>query len=195
MSTVPKSKWYILVACIASSIPASGQPPVNKSPPLVCTIAGPPTCESGKLPAIAITVANWSDGDIHLVGSLDGSDCKWRYPHCYFEVIGPDGKPAVKNVLRCKFTNPLTETDFVAVPRGGKCDLGVGPAAQLPADIFGTEGEYRIRFVYSTDSADIKSWLGSGVASEKLGVLLAKVPKVAVSSNEITVKVGKPKKE
>jgi hypothetical protein len=71
--------------------------------------------------------------------------------------------------------------------------------------IAGRQGEYRIRFVYSTDRAEPKFWLGdatgevvlmlnTGGAKETVAKLLANVPKTTVSSNEITVKVVKPKK-
>jgi hypothetical protein len=67
------------------------------------------------------------------------------------------------------------------------------------------EGEYRIRFVYSTERAEPKFWLGdangdmglmlnTGGANENVVKLLAKVPKTTASSNEITVKVVRPKK-
>ena len=163
--------------------------PNAKSPPIACTIRSEPTCALGKTPKIAVEIANWTGEAIHLVHVLDGSDCKWRYPLCYFEVVGPNGEPVTRKLARCGNMNPLVESDIVPVPRGGKLDLGAAPSYQLAPGLFAVAGDYRIRFVYSTDSPKIESWLGDGKPSDKLAALLALVPKATVSSNEITVKV------
>jgi hypothetical protein len=71
-----------------------------------------------------------------------------------------------------------------------------GTSLMVPAT-FQAEGEYRIRFVYSTDNADPKSWLGDvggNVTEIQVVKMLANVPKTTASSNEITVKVVRPKK-
>lgn len=204
----------LLVAPCAGALARSDErPQAPKAPPLACTIRSEPTCELGRAPAISVEIANWTDGEIHLVGSLDGSDTKWRYPFCYFEVIGPDGKPVQHRIFRdCGNMNAIREKDFVKVPRGGKFDPyqkidegGFFGTSLITPATFGAEGEYRIRFVYSTEKAEPKFWLGdaNGEVAEMLGAggakenvvkLLAKVPKTTVSSNEITVKVVKPKK-
>src|SRR5262245_6264823 len=82
-----------------------------KKPPLTCTIHSQPTCELGQVPAISVEIANWTEGEIYLIGSLDGSDLKWRYPFCYFELIGPDGKPPKTGVARCGNMNTIREKD------------------------------------------------------------------------------------
>jgi hypothetical protein len=167
----------------------------------------------GQAPTISVEIANWTDGEIYLIGSLDGSDLKWRYPFCYFEVIGPDGKPVQMRLFRdCGNMNAIREKDFVKVPRGGKFnpyqkidEYGFFGTSLITPAIFRAEGEYRIRFVYSTDKAEPKFWLGdangdvaeilnTGSANENVVKLLAKVPKTRVSSNEITVKVVRPMK-
>ena len=71
---------------------------------------------------ISVALTNETDVDIYLVGSLDASDCKWRYPHCYFEVTGPDGKPAARKIGRCGNMNTLRAEDFAKVPPGGSFD-------------------------------------------------------------------------
>jgi len=96
--------------------------------------------------------------------------------------------------------------------RGGKFDpyqkiddFGFFGSSQISPATFGVEGDYRIRFVYSTDKAESKYWLGdvhgdvaemltTAGASESVLKLLAKVPRTTVSSNEITVKVVRPKR-
>lgn len=84
----------------ATNAPAA---PVPKREPVGCTIKGEPTCELGKAPELAVTLTNQTDADIYLVGSLDASDYKWRYPHCYFEVTGP----VTRQIGRCGNMNTL----------------------------------------------------------------------------------------
>lgn len=87
--------------------------------PLSCTIwCDEPTCDLGHVPNIAVMLTNQAKSDIYLVGSLDGSDSEMRYPFCYFEVIGPDGKSAVQGIPRCGNTNMLGEKNFVNVSPG-----------------------------------------------------------------------------
>jgi hypothetical protein len=184
-----------------------GESVLPKAPPVTCTIRSEPTCRSGSAPTVAVEIANWTGSDIYLIGSLDGSDLKWRYPLCYFEVIGPNGRPAQPRIARCGNMNAIREKDFVKVPPGGKFDpyqtideYGFFGSSQLTAAIFPLPGRYRIRLIYSTDQADAKCWLGdshgnrsemlnTGRSDEAIIKLLDQVPKTTVSSNEITVQV------
>lgn len=182
----------VLVVCGVAREAPSPEPPDDS---LTCTIRADPTCEPGKAPAVSVEIVNHRKRDVYLVGSLDASDCRWRYPHCYFEVIGPAGK-AAGGIGRCGNMNRLREKDFVKVAPGGKFspyqkvdDHGFFPAHQLSAGTFAAEGKYRIRFFYSTDKADIKYWLGDGATSENLERLFKQVPKLTLRSNEITVTV------
>ena len=203
----------VVASCVGALARSDERPQAPKAPPLACTIRSEPTCELGRTPAISIEIANWTEGEIYLIGSLDGSDLKWRYPFCYFEVIGPDGKPARHVIFRdCLNMNAIREKDFVKVPRGGKFDPyqkiddhGFFGTTLIAPATFGAEGEYRIRFVYSTDRAEPKFWLGdvhgnvtemlnTGGTNENVVKLLANVPKTTVSSNEISVKVVRQKK-
>jgi hypothetical protein len=206
MSTPFRLVLCFLVASYACALARSDErPQAPKAPPLTCTIRSQPTCELGQAPAISVEIANWTEGEIYLIGSLDGSDLKWRYPFCYFEVIRPDGKPAKNRIFRdCGNMNTIREKDFVKVPRGGKFnpyqkidEYGFFGTSLIVPATFQAEGEYRIRFVYSTDNADPKSWLGDvggNVTEMQVAKLLANVPKTTASSNEITVKVVRPKK-
>jgi hypothetical protein len=137
-----------------------------------CIIRGEPTCKVGEAPKITVGLTNQSSREVYLVGSLDASDCKWRYPHCYFEVIGPTGAPSVRGIGRCGNMNTLRAKDFVKVPSGGTFDpyqnvdgYGFFSAHQLSAENFKQPGEYRVRFVYSTASTDIGAWGGDGGSS------------------------------
>jgi hypothetical protein len=171
---------------------------VPKSAPekelLGCTIRSERTCELGKVSKVTVTITNQTKADIYLVGSLDASDCKWRYPHCYFEVTGPDGKSAVQESGRwCGYMNRLREKDFVKVPPGKAFDpfqrvdsYGFFSAYQLDPSTFRAPGEYRIRFVYSTKNPAIATWRGDA-ADQKIVGLFRQVPKVEIRSNEIKV--------
>jgi hypothetical protein len=193
----------------ASNAPAAGAAPVPMAAsvrePVGCTIKVEPTCELGEAPEITISLTNQTDADIYLVGSLDASDFKWRYPHCYFEVTGPNGKSAVRRIDRCGFMNTLRARDFAKLPPGGAFDpyrriddYGFFPAYQLDAHTFGEPGMYRIRFVYSAKSNDIGAWAGDGgqavAANEEIMGMFRLVPKVEVRSDEFTLTVVAPGK-
>lgn len=171
-----------------------------KSEKIACTLTVEPITQLYRIPAITVVLTNQTGGDVYLVGSLDGSDARMRYPHCYFEVIGPDGKPADGEHSRCGNMNYLREGDFVRVPPGAKFDPYHGAAGypafttqQILPYTFRAPGKYRIRFLYSTASAIIADWAGDrwhGVAEDqRLTELLRLVPKVEVTSNEVVVEV------
>jgi hypothetical protein len=197
------------VLCLATELPATSeaQATLPKSPPITCTIRSEPTCKAGSAPTISVELANWTDRDIYLIGGLDGSDLKLRYPLCYFEVVGPNGPIALPRFRFCGNMNSIREKDFVKVPPGDKFDpyqtideQGFFGSSQITAESFQAPGKYRIRFIYSTDQTDAKYWLGdslgtrsemltSGSSDEAIVKLLAQVPKTTVSSNEITIQV------
>jgi hypothetical protein len=200
---------FVPVPWLAAETPAAseGQAALPKAPPITCTIRSEPTCKLGSMPAISVEIANWTDSDVYLIGSLDGSDLKWRYPLCYFEVIGPNGQLALPRLARCGNMNSIREKDFIKVPPGGKFnpyqtidEHGFFGSSQITPTTFQAEGEYRIRFVYSTDQKESKYWLGdahgdqsemlnTGGSNESVVKLLAQVPKTTVSSNEVTIQV------
>jgi hypothetical protein len=183
--------------------------------PLECIISAGPTCVAGEAPKIVVSLKNKTDKDILLVSQLDGSDCKGRYPYCTFEVKRP---PNVRQamVARCGNVNGLLEANFVSVPKGGTFnpyehgwDGAPRPnkeifatSTELNGKDFSTPGVYKIRFVYSTKSEDMKQWnpglalLGGdpNAKNPKLEALLARVPKTEVVSNEIEITVVEPKK-
>lgn len=174
---------------------ASGDAPVGLI--LSCRITGPSTCEVGTIPEIKVQITNQTDHEILLVGSLDGSDSCGRYPYCYFEVLGPNGKSAVKPITRCSFMNTLSLGDFVAVPSRKAFDPYGNPAFfgshQLSESTFDTPGEYRIRFCYSTEHADPKQWQAwqRNETPELKKVLeqLARVPRISVESNVLELRM------
>ena len=173
---------------------------VPKSDTLGCVLTVEPVSQVFRVPEITVVLTNQTGAYIYLVGSLDASDCRWRYPHCYFEVIGPDGKPASGAIDRCGNVNELREGDFVRVPPSGKFDpyhKGTGYpffiTEQIKPYTFRVPGKYRIRFFYSTASEVFGDWAGGwgrgATASPRLIELLSLVPKVEVASNEVVVEV------
>jgi hypothetical protein len=193
----------LLASGCIENVPEQAAPTaeVQEPAPLGCTLRAEPTCGLGQVPDVTVAIINQTNADIYLVGSLDKSDCRWRYPHCYFEVTGPDGKSPVEEIIGCLHTSTLREEDFVKVPPGGTFDpfqeiddYGFFFASrQLNPHTFRAAGEYRIRFVYSTRSDDIGAWAGESAWTpaqyEKVVGLFRQVPKVEVQSNEIKVTV------
>jgi hypothetical protein len=199
-------RWigYVVVALLAVVALASGVPEREGRPvSLACEIQGNTTCLVGQAPKIHVALRNLSSRPIYLVGSLDGSAEKWRYPYCYFEVIGPDGQSAVQRVSRCGNTNTLRPADFFQVPAGRSFDpfqnvdsYGFFSAHQIRAENFTKPGEYRIRFFYSSASSDIKEWGGDGAAQVAADAGLLRlfrvVPKLQVQSEEFRLTVVAP---
>ena len=176
----------------------TSMPEVGK--PVHCQIRGEATCKLGERPRVEVSLVNQTDEEIYLVGSLDASDCKWRYPYCTFEVTGPDGKPVVHKVARCGNMNTLRAKDFVKVAPGESFNpyksvdgYGFFGAHQLLARNFSQPGEYRIRFVYSSASDEIAKWGGDGREfvgeNAELVGLFKQVPKTEVRSEEFVVTV------
>ena len=170
--------------------------------PLACALRGEPTCELGSAPQLTVTLVNQTGEDIYLVGCLDGSYGKCRYPHCYFEVTGPDGQPIeLEYRRRCANMNTLRWADFTEVSPGGTfdpCQRGffcAGPSAGF----FRVPGKYRVRFVYSTKGDDIRGWAGDDPWGEvpdddTMIALFGRVPRVEVRSNEFEVTALAPGK-
>lgn len=171
---------------------------------LECKIrCGSATCPLGGTPKINVALINRTRRPMVLVGSLDGSSERMRFPHCSFEVIGPDGKSATAQFTRCGFMNTLRVADFFTVqpgmsfdPHQNIDDYGFFSASQLSPDTFSVPGEYRIRYVYSTKSSSLKDWSGNdSVAGDaKIVGMFAQVPKLDVRSNELKILVIAPGK-
>lgn len=179
--------------CVASDpSPAEAETRTAETGVLGCTIsADKETYRVGDTPALTVRLTNLTGEDINLIGSLDASDCKWRYPHCYTEITTPYGPP--DEGARCGNTNDLRVEDFVKVPPGGRFDpyqtidgYGFFSNHLLRATNFKMAGEYRLRFVYST-AATLGSFRGDA-SNLQLAALFEKVPKTTVKSNEIRLK-------
>src|SRR5262245_51981288 len=96
----------LTLSVASASLVASDDVEPPRRAPLACQISGDATCEPGQAPKVNVKLTNRTRREILLVGSLDGSDCKMRYPHAYFEITGPNGDSPVKGIGRCGNTNP-----------------------------------------------------------------------------------------
>ncbi|MCE9544167.1 MAG: polysaccharide biosynthesis/export family protein [Planctomycetia bacterium] len=164
---------------------------------LSCTIQASSECEIGNAPQITVEITNSEKNAVYLVKAVDGSD-GGRYPMCMFKVTGPNGKSAVPSMGRCGVMGPLSEPHFVRVPPGKSFNPynDVATAVQVWKETFSREGEYRVQFTYSTFDKGGGRWWGTGQQDpgKRLVALLEKVPKLTVLSNEITIKMVRPKK-
>lgn len=148
----------------------------------------------GQTPDIRVSIKNEGEDTVKLVGSLDASDCRWRFPHCYFEIEGPEGyKPP--SIGRCGNMNTLRKEDFVDLESGHSFDPyqsidghGFFGCFQLSEQTFTMPGEYKITFVYSTKSNKLEEWMGDPFPkrSEEVSELWREVPQLELRSNTVT---------
>ena len=193
-----RAEWEALSAV---EVPAESLPDdVPENEVLGCVISSDATCELGHAPQVTVAITNQTSTDIYLVGSLDASYYKLRFPYCYFEITGPDGKPRNLGGPTCGNMNTLREKDFRKLPPSGTFNpyeridsYGFFGPYHLTPSLFRMPGEYRIRFVYSSKSNKLVEWSGDDrrkVANDQmLLAMLKKVPRVYITSNEITVTV------
>jgi hypothetical protein len=86
---------------------------------LSCTISSDKTIyKVGELPKFTVEIINSSKNDIYLIGSLDGSDVRWRFPYCYYTIERPS--PDTARLERCRNMNTLRIIDFKLVKAGQK---------------------------------------------------------------------------
>ncbi|MDB5200659.1 MAG: hypothetical protein JWQ27_68 [Ferruginibacter sp.] len=157
----------------------------------------------GELPRLTVMIYNDSDSAVYLIGSLDGSDVKWRYPYCYFTIDKP--RATKSNIQRCGNMNTIRSADFKQVKPGqsfnpyeGIDNYGFFPDYNTTnKETFTSAGNYKIQFHYSTNSLDITKFIGDPLTSRnssdslKIHSLFHKVPKLELVSNEIAIKVEK----
>ncbi len=172
-------------------------PPKKPSPKILSSKLSPEkkSYKVGEIPELHVKIKNLSQKSVYLVGSLDASDCRWRYPHCFFKITGPQGNLIVKGAARCRNMDPLKKSDFVLLKAKEKFNpyqQGFFPSYQINQSTFQEPGEYKISFVYSTESEELKAWTTpwhrEGNEEELLG-LLKQVPKLMVESNTVIVEI------
>ncbi|RZK09578.1 MAG: hypothetical protein EOO46_13445 [Flavobacterium sp.] len=177
---------------------------LEKTASLTCILKSDKTnYKVGELPDFKIEIINNTEKDIYLIGSLDGSDIKWRMPYCYFTIQEP--KPdSVDMVGRCGNMNTLKPQDFVLIKAGAKFNPYMSlneygfftDHTVTNSQTFQTPGVYRIQFHYSTNSQKLDDFMGDRplqqdkAKRQKLVSLLQRVPKVDIVSNEIEITIG-----
>lgn len=152
----------------------------------------------GETPTVKVEITNLSPSNVNFIGSLDASDVKWRFPHCYFTIE----KPRLDNLEaeeRCGLMNTLRPEDFVSVepnetfsPYVEQGESRFFSSRQMSREEnFRLPGTYRIQFHYSTQSNDIEDYLGDDYNAKRrqLKRLLQDVPKVKLESNVVTVEI------
>ena len=176
---------------------------LTKAASLTCTLKSDKAkYKVGELPDFSVEIANHTGKDIYLIGSLDGSDVKWRMPYCYFTIQKPQ-PDTVDMIGRCGNMNTLKPQDFVFVKDGAKFnpfmrlnEYGFFTDYTTTNSLtFQTPGVYRIQFHYSTNSQKLNDFMGDRplqqdkAKNQKLVSLLRQVPKVEIVSNELEITI------
>jgi len=150
----------------------------------------------GDQPEISARIINGTEKAVYLVGSLDGSERKARFPHVYYSVSGVEGGLSETQFGYCGDLNPLRIQDFVRVEPGNDIDphkqvdyYGFSKSGKLVHSRFVKAGIYTFEFHYSTENRDIKDWRGSvSETPSELNELLGKVARVNLTCS-LTVDV------
>jgi len=190
----------------------SGKSPLNGK--ITCTLEAKGPWYVGEKPPLSVKLWNHTDQTVPMVGCLDGSGVKWRYPYCYFKVIGPNGRKKTEGVLRCGFMNPLAVKDFRKITPGKSFDP-MGRGYFCPMEICYYEykrvGIYHFRFYYSSVGNNIQDWHGATKMDNKnipknsgifgtvvmerkepaptIQDLFQKTPKIRIRSNELSIEL------
>jgi hypothetical protein len=158
----------------------------------------------GEVPELEVHLINRGKKSIYLIGSLDGSEKKWRMPYCYFTIEKP--MPDTPQFLTCKTLNPLRKDDFVKVGPGENFDpymqvdnYGFFRSHELTQqETFRNPGIYRITFHYSTLSDNLNEYIGPspGNWSERSDTalqkkLFSKVPRLDLASNTVEIRISR----
>jgi hypothetical protein len=122
----------------------------------------------GDQPEISARIINGTEKAIYLVGNLDGSERKARFPHIYYSVSGVEGGLSETRFGYCGTLNPLLIEDFTRVEPGTDFNpykqidaYRFWSAVKLMHSRFVKAGSYTFKFHYSTENGDIKDWGGS----------------------------------
>jgi len=161
--------------------------------------------EAGESITVNVEIKNNSNKDIWIVLPQDGSERKFRYPHCLFEVRNSSGELVQDSRIGCKTTNPLKLDGFYNIKSGETFRL-YKEGYRLETFICHlTPDVYSITFHYSTDAKKESEWHGlysddywnnrnknefwRNIADEikKVKSMLRKVPRLTLTSNIITI--------
>lgn len=166
---------------------------------LTCTLTTPQNIyKIGQVPKLKVSIKNNGSKAIILLGSLDGSEQKWRMPYCYFTIQKPRQDSVAFGL--CKTLNPLRVKDFVTVPPNGLFDPfqaidqnGFFTAFEATQkETFRNPGVYTIQFHYATTSGNINAYVGNDYWHRTTDTAIQKqlfeqVPKLELASNIIKI--------
>jgi len=152
----------------------------------------------GETPKITVSIKNNTGKDVYLIGSLDGSEVRWRIPYCYFKINKPtiDTLPVLR---RCGIVNPLRKEDFVLVKAGETFDpyqsvddYGFFSSNEINRkENFRKPGKYSITFCYSTMPTGGYGFAANVNKTPELKTLLSNLPKIELTSNTLEIQIRK----
>ena len=176
--------------------------PQNNPANLSCVLrSNQPVYSAGEIPQFEVRIINNSPEAVYLPGCLDGSDMKWRYPYCYFTIEKPVADTPWIN--RCGTLNRIRAEDIRLVKPGESFNpfdtidlygFFSDYAAGNP-ETFKFPGTYKIRFHYSTMVKNLSDYNQARMKSGEIklqpaiSIILNKVPKVELTSNEIVIRI------
>ena len=199
--------WLLVTAAVLCQagywVTRPQSPRTTKTLELKCTLSADKSAYTvGEVPEISVRLKNPSHRALPMAGSLDGSDCLMRFPYCYFEITGPDGRRVDKGTIRCGSMVPLRQEDFVLVKPGEEFDpydtsKGYYPSYQISKETFDRPGAYRLVFVYRAQSWKMVEWLGDGIwdweknKDERLRRLIKEATPFYAKSNKLVLTFSK----
>lgn len=148
----------------------------------------------GDRPVFRVVLRNVSRETFYLVGAIDNSEEKSRYPHVTMTITGPEGGIAKPGLIGCGNVNPLETGDFVEL-RPDEWFEPITPPFWSPTDAqyaeFAKPGRFVAKFHYSSDAIDYAQWdgqLNTWPTPESVVRLLKRVPRIVLEDSlEVTV--------
>lgn len=156
--------------------------------------------KAGEMPEFKVEIKNLSSKEVYLIGSLEGSERKFRLPYCYFTIEKPFEDP-VRRVGMCGVLPFLKVEDFKLVkpneifdPYSKIDEYGYYRSSEINLkENFRKPGKYKIQFHYSTKANNLNGFniYNRRADFDQLVELLDKVPKIELSSNVIELEIVK----
>jgi len=210
---------FIIILLLAIPIICFAQDAITKASPeqpLQLSISSDKQVyRTGEAIIINVEMKNNSEEDILIVLPSDGSEARFRYPHCYFEVKNSKGE-LMGLRPRCGVTDPLTVDAFYKLKSNEAMQLHQPwlDAYRLDSFMNIPVGNYSIVCYYSTDTEnegrwhgkysddsweeDRKSnefWVKRKEEIDKISRLLKDVPRLTLTSNTITIELKDKNKD
>jgi hypothetical protein len=147
----------------------------------------------GERPVFTASLKNVSDGEVVVVGCLDGSCWGRRYPR-WAATATVDGEAVAEEPLgMCGTVNPLDKGDVRTLKPGESMDPFGKPYfshSKLGTSLkFDKVGSYKVVLTYDTEAAEEKRFHGAGEPAAEALALLARVARTKVASNELVFTV------